>query len=285
VFETPFGDFTPTEDIVGLLYLVNGVLCLFVFEAVRRKRVVNVAIPLRRVTILGLTLSIPVLVLHHQISRIEERFELPSWAWLVVGSVVVFLLSRLHEFGVELADRFFNRRLDEAARALEDALLKARAPGEVERLLADEPLRRLSLTSAAVFRKSGGTFKREAHASGWEDSPVEALRSDDPLLAPLASGVPFSVPDHAGNDPLPTGLKRPIFAVPVSNPVHCYAVALYGAHSSGADLDMNERDMLGHLGQNAATAFAELENEDLRQRLEILESELRRKREAVGSRQ
>ena len=62
IFETRWGDFTPTEDIIGLLYLVNGVLCLFVFEALRRPRVVSVTIPLRRVTILGLSLSVPVLL-------------------------------------------------------------------------------------------------------------------------------------------------------------------------------------------------------------------------------
>ena len=54
IFDTRWGDFTPSEDIIGLLYLVNGVLCLFVFEALRRPRVVSVMIPLRRVTILGL---------------------------------------------------------------------------------------------------------------------------------------------------------------------------------------------------------------------------------------
>jgi len=58
IFVTPEGNFTPSEDIIGLLYLVNGVLCLFVVEALRRTRVVNVMIPLRRVTILGLTLSV-----------------------------------------------------------------------------------------------------------------------------------------------------------------------------------------------------------------------------------
>ena len=181
MFETPFGDFTPTEDIVGLLYLVNGVLCLFVFEAVRRKRVVNVAIPLRRVTILGLTLSIPALVLHHQVDRIEEQFELPSWAWLVVGSVVLFLLSRLHELGVELADHFFNRRLDRgAAHMLEDALFRARAPSDIERVLVDEPMGRLSLGSAAVFRKSGAIFQRDGHAPGWEDRRSRSLRATTP---------------------------------------------------------------------------------------------------------
>ena len=73
IFETRWGDFTPTEDIVGLLYLVNGVLCLFVFEAIRRQRVVSVTIPLRRVTIFGLCLSIPVLLMHHEVERIQEH--------------------------------------------------------------------------------------------------------------------------------------------------------------------------------------------------------------------
>ena len=49
-FRTTFTGFALSEDVIGLLYLVNGILCLFVFEALRRERVVSVAIPLRRVT-------------------------------------------------------------------------------------------------------------------------------------------------------------------------------------------------------------------------------------------
>ena len=98
-------------------------------------------------------------------------------------------------------------------------------------------------------------------------------------------GAAFTVSDGMiGQEPLPSGLKRPIFAVPVSNPVRCYAVALYGGHASGADLDLNERDMLARLGENAAAVFAELENEDLRGRIDRLERELGLRREAVGSR-
>ncbi|MET0482598.1 MAG: hypothetical protein ABWZ27_06730 [Aestuariivirgaceae bacterium] len=282
VFQTPFGDFTPTEDILGMLYLVNGVLCLFVFEAVRRKRVVNVAIPLRRVTILGLALSIPALVLHHQIDRIEELFELPSWAWLVVGTVALFVISRLHELGVEIADHFFNRQLEQATHALEDALFKARDASDVERLLAEEPFRRLSLTSAAVLRKSDGTFKAEGPAHGWDSSPTRTLSSDDPLLGPVAKGEPFGIAERSSSrDPLPSGSDRPIFAVPIANPVRCYALALYGPHASGADLDINERDMLARLGKNAAAVLAELENGELRRRVDRLESELAGRREAV----
>src|SRR6185312_14503728 len=125
-FHTRWGDFTPTEDIIGLLYLVNGILCLFVFEALRRPRVVSVTIPLRRVTILGLTLSVPVLLLHREVEHIQEFLDLPGWAWLVMGAAAVFLITRLHEGAVHLADRYFNRELDRAERDLAAAILKAK---------------------------------------------------------------------------------------------------------------------------------------------------------------
>ena len=86
-FDTRWGDFTPTEDMIGLLYLVNGILCLFVFEAMRRKRVVSVAIPLRRVTILGLILSFPRCCCIRRSSASRSSLALPGWAWLALGAV------------------------------------------------------------------------------------------------------------------------------------------------------------------------------------------------------
>ena len=111
IFEAALG-FTPSDDIIGLLYLVNGVLCLFVFEAVRRERVVSVWIPLRRVTILAFILTAPALFLHEQVQRVEEQFTLPDWAWLGLAVFVSFVISLLHDRAVDLADGFFNRGLD-----------------------------------------------------------------------------------------------------------------------------------------------------------------------------
>ncbi len=59
-----FGASTPTDDVIGMLYLINGILWLFALEAIRRQRVVSVIHPLRRVTILGLIFGIPALLLH-----------------------------------------------------------------------------------------------------------------------------------------------------------------------------------------------------------------------------
>lgn len=270
-FETRWGDFTPREDVIGLLYLVNGVLCLFVFEAIRRRRVVSVTIPLRRVTILGLFLSLPVLLLHEQVEQIQEY--IPGWAWLLIGAVTVFLITRLHEGAVHLADRYFNRTLDTIERELGNALLQANEVAEIDRLLAQEPFRRLNLTSAASFRLEGPRFVRGPSAEGWDGRHAEALSPDDAVLRPLAKGKPFAVPE-AEDAALPEGLARPVLGVPAASPLRCYAVSLYGPHASGTDLDHYERAMLARIAANAATMYAELEKSELRAEIARLEREL-----------
>ncbi len=278
-FDTRFGDFTPSEDIAGLLYLVNGIFCLFVFEALRRKRVVSVSIPLRRVTILGLILSFPVLLLHQEIEHLPKHLSqlaLPNWAWIVIGAVIVFLISRLHEGVVHVVDRYFNRALDAAERELGAALASARRAVDIDRLLTDEPARLLKLTSAAAFRRDGSLFRREGESEGWSAGMARTLELDLPVLAPLEEGEPFPITEtDAPELDLPTGLSRPVLVVPAVNPVRCLALSLYGPHAAGTDLDANERGMLARLGQRAAAMYAELENSELRARLEQLEGKKR----------
>lgn len=292
IFETQSGDFTPTEDIVGLLYLVNGVLCLFVFEAIRRQRVVSVMIPLRRVTILGLSLSIPVLLMHHEVERIQEHLGLPGWAWLVVGAVAVYGLSRLHEGAVHLADRYFNREVDAAGHRLGMAIRGATKASEIDRLLADETSDALKLASAASFRREGPIFARNGNGKGWDGTKTTAIPADAPVLAPVPEGKPFTLKHDDGDGlDLPSGLSRPVLAVPAVNPVRCFAVSLYGPHASGTDLDVHERAVLARLAADAAAMYAEIENSDLRGEIARLEHKLdagkpapkRATREAKGS--
>jgi hypothetical protein len=275
IFQTRWGDLNPSEDVIGLLYLVNGVLCLFVFQAISRRRVVNVMIPLRRVTILGLTLSVPVLLMHHEVERIQEHLRLPEWAWLAVGAAAVYALTRLHEGAVHLADRYFNRGVDAAWRRLGEAIRVAKQASEIDRLLADETSDALKLASAASFRKEGDVFARDGDGKGWESGKARTIKSDEPLLAPVREGRPFPVKDDSGSGPnLPSGLLRPVLAVPVVNPARCFAVSLYGPHAAGTDLDIHERRMLAGLAADAAAMYAELENSDLRGQIERLERRL-----------
>jgi hypothetical protein len=271
LFNTRWGDFTPAEDIIGLLYLVNGVLCLFVFEAIRRPRVVNVAIPLRRVTILGLILSAPALLLHHQVDSIQHYLALPGWAWLALGAFALFLISRLHESAVSVVDRFLNRTLDRIERTLSQAMREARRPGDIDRLLANEPCGALKLSSATTFRRQGPFLVRDEDGKGWEDCATRKLNLKQPILAPLATGQPFSIREQTDGIDLPPGLRRPVLAIPAADPVRCFALSFYGPHAAGTDLDANERAMLSRLGQLAAAIYAELEAVRLRHRIATLE--------------
>jgi hypothetical protein len=272
-----------SDDVFGMLYLVNGVLCLFVVEAVRRPTVVSVAIPLRRATLLGLLLSVPALFLHRQVDALDELIVLPGWAWVLVASGFAFLISRLHETATELADRLFDRKLRRAETRLGivgQMIQRADSVDEIERLLVDEPARALELASAALFRQQDGTFHRRA-STGWSSGSADVLDGTGLLLAGRSSGAPFPLDIAAVVDVhLPDDLARPLLAVPVSNPRRCFAVVLYSGHVIGTDLDGRERRMLAHLARNAEIAYAQVESETLRERIAELEGRLARS--AVG---
>jgi hypothetical protein len=278
LLETRWGDFTPNDVVIGLLFLLNGVFCLFVFEAVRRQRVVNVSIPLRRVTILGLSLSIPALLLHEAARGLQEDLGIPGWAWLGVGALVAYIISRIHEFSVEAAERFFNRHLDRIGEELAQLIASARTVGEVEQHLTHGPAKHLRLTSAAAFRRDGKGFARHTEGDGWEEGSERRLDADAPLLAAVVGRQRVADLRSNGGEELalPQGVKRPIVGVPATIRGRVLAVALYGPHHSGADLDSNERALLERLGDAAAEAYVEIENDELKKRLRDLEANARR---------
>ncbi len=269
-----FGVGAVTEDIAGLFYLVNGILCLFVVEAVRRPTVVSVWVPLRRATVLGLLLSLPAFFIHEELNTINEWTDLPEWAWVLVASVLVFLISRLHEWTTELADRLFDRDFRKAERRLEAAggqIQRAESLAEIERLLVEEPQKALRLASAAVFREEDGHFRRRASA-GWDSAHIVALREGAPPLPPGPFGAPFRIAPAGADAGLPGDLARPVFGVPIGNPRRRCAVVLYSGHEAGTDLDGAERELLAGLARGAEIAYGQVERELLRQQVERLES-------------
>ena len=275
-----WGQGLASEEIAGALYLVNGILCLFVVEAVRRKTVVNVWIPLRRATAFGLLLSVPVLFLHKQIEVIDEYIHMPYWAWVAVASGLVYLIARGHELATELANRLFDRSFIRAERhlvSIGETVLHAGSLAEVDRLLIDEPVRSLNLGSAALFREQDGVYRRRASV-GWGSGDIDALSPDDPIMAERFERKPYHVDTtdagRGSHIEVPRDVARPLLAVPVGNPRRCYAVILYSGHEAGTDLDGNERHLLGSLAHDAGIAYAQIECEGLRKRVAALEGQL-----------
>ncbi|MGC2056084.1 MAG: hypothetical protein WA665_21575, partial [Pseudolabrys sp.] len=166
--------YSPPEQLWGLLYLINGVLCLLVTEALRKSYVVKVSIPLRRVTILGLLLSLPILFLHQGIDHIREEISekvtLPAGAWIGIAAIILFLTSKLHDTAVHSLDWFFNRSVAKAGERLGDAVLKAKSYGEIEAQLIHGVLNALGLASAAVFRAQARIFQRTAADQSWDEA-------------------------------------------------------------------------------------------------------------------
>jgi hypothetical protein len=269
----------PPDTVSGFLYLINGVLTLFVTEAVRRSRVVSVAIPLRRVTILGLLLSVPSLFLHQEIEHlrevIDQAFALAEWMWIAIAAGLLFLISRIHEETVHYADRYFNRGIAKAGRQLGHAILHSGSLAEVESELVHGVRRTLDLASAALFQGDADTFRRGSEAEGWDDAAARTLDPNDPMLAGARPGRPFRIDGPtATRNGLPAGLARPVLGVPIGDRFRCWALALYGPHATGEDLNHDERAMLAELADAAASVVMKLDHGQLRDRIATLESEL-----------
>jgi hypothetical protein len=279
-----FGEFIGNgqarEEATGALFLVNGILCLFVVEAVRRKTVVNVWIPLRRATAFGLLLSVPVLFLHKQLEAIDYVIDLPYWAWVLVASGLLYLIARGHEFATDLMNQLFDRKFIAAERHLADVgetIQNSASLDEIERLLVNEPVQTLRLASAALFREQDGIFSR-CLSCGWDADHADTLTSNHPLLSARHERKPYALdsvdPAHRSPAELPDDLERPVLVVPVGNARRCYALVLYGGHEIGTDLDHNERHLLGDLAREAEIAYAQVESDTLRKRIAVLEKQL-----------
>jgi hypothetical protein len=275
----------PSETVLELVYLVQGVLGYFVWTAVRRQRVISVAIPLRHgtvTTLLTLALAVPVVFLHERVGEIREAFHLPDWVWpLVVAPAVLLVLQRVHEIAVELVDHAFNRTYHHTSRGLERAgraVLAADDMAAIDRSLTEEPVRRLRLTSAAVFRDIGGVFRRTDPAIGWADATLQQLQPDldAPVMECLASREPVRLAPQGWRSGLSFSEdEAPCLAVPVFGWTgQAKAIALFGPHATGSDITRDEREMLHALAVQAGRGYERIEVEMMRRELRDLRGRL-----------
>jgi hypothetical protein len=85
---------------------------------------------------------------------------------------------------------------------------------------------------------------------------------------------------------VPSGLQQPVYAIPIVVARQMHAIAVYGAHASGEDLDPDERAGLRDLAAGAALAYDHLATQALCDRIESLRSEnaaLRHSEELLAS--
>lgn len=275
---------TPSFALIGLLYLPNGVLAYLASQAVWQQRVVSVAIPLRHgtiITVLSLAVGVPIIQLHEELSHVQESLDLPGWVWpLVVAPVVLFLLNKLHEIVVELVDRFFNRKFHTVRHQLEvasETIVHAKSLAEIDSLLVESAVGTLRLSSGAVFRSEGDCWRRKLDTKGWSSELKKELRpeSDAAALRSLEVGAPVRIGQGWEAPDLPAGLEAPCLSVPVRSEIpEAKAVALFGPHETGNDIDEDEREVLDHLAERAAAGYERVVTQLLRQEVAELKAQL-----------
>jgi hypothetical protein len=187
----------------------------------------------------------------------------------------------LHEIGVELVDRVFNRKFHSAQRKLEEAgeaIVRAETLAEIDRVLVESTVESLSLSSGAIFRSDGNVFRRTPDTKGWNASMRTELRAetDAAALRSLEVGAPVRLSLGGWNWlDLPGGLEAPCLSVPVRSGIpEATAVVLFGPHETGNDIDPDESEMLDQFAVRAAAGYERVVTGLLRQEVARLKARL-----------
>jgi DNA-binding SARP family transcriptional activator len=247
---------------------------LSVGYAVLKHRVIDVRFALNRALAFSVlaTMLVGILALSYWVTAAVLQ---QSHALLLVQIAIALLtgvsLHRIHGW-IERAikgalfrsQRAAEERLSRVATALEDATSFESA----EMMLVGEPLDTLNLEYAIVYRRGhDGAYCKTAAAGSSAGAPLR-LADDEPLVLVLKSdGAPFA-PRR------PIGDITPAVAIPVADGGDLFAIATFGPHRSGFDIDPDEIRMLRNLCGAAARAYRGLaaRTAEVRRLAELLRS-------------
>ncbi|HEY1429638.1 MAG TPA: hypothetical protein VGF18_08695 [Candidatus Tumulicola sp.] len=272
-----------------------ALLAIAVAYGVIRHRVIDVNFFIGRTLVYGAITIFAVSVfslIEYLFGKLLERGGIATILEIVSAIALGLSLNVLHG----RVDRFidavlFRRRHLAEARVARTAhnVAYANSTGIVEEMLVNEPVDAFGLASAAIFTNDGAhdSFQRR-HAIGWDESDAAVLDADDHLVVRMRAEL---LPSHLGDlrwprSDVPSGSQQPIYAIPIVVARRLHAIAVYGAHASGEDVDPDERAALRDLAAGAALAYDHLTTQALRDRIETLRGEnaaLRHSEELLSS--
>ncbi len=191
-------------------------------------------------------------------------------AAVCLGLSLNYLHGRLDRF-IDVV-LFRRRHLAEARLERTAATLPHATSRElVADLLIAEPADALDLASAAVFVQSEDETRYvRTRAESWDDENAAELDADDHLVVRLKAELgPVRLEDvRWPRADVPGGKRQPIYAVPVAVGNRLEAIALYGGHTGGEDLDPDERKIVRALANAAALAYDHIRALELRKSLD-----------------
>lgn len=233
--------FVTADPIVWIATLLYACAPFAIAYAVVRERVFDISFVISRTlvyTILTATIFAIFALIEWLAGRMMEQSGVTIALVAVTAVIVAFSLEAAHARIESAVERVLFRRRHLAERHLASVaagLPFAENTGAVERALVREPLEAYSLTSAALYnRDDSGDFFRDG----------EQL---DPTVSLRLQGARCSV------------RLRDALAVPVFMRGRLEAITLYGAHSSGEDIDPDEAASLEAICTAAGMAYDQLD--------------------------
>jgi hypothetical protein len=251
-----------------------------VAHGVVRNRVMDVSFILSRTlvySILTLSAVTTFAIIEYVFGRLLEHQRIATVLVIAAAIGLGLSLNVLHQRIDRFVDLVLFRHRHAAARRLADAtrtLPFATTVALVDELLAAEPAAALDLASAAVFRRNETHYERVA-ASGWNEREAAVLDDDDRLAVRMRAELrALKTHDFPWlRSDLPSGSRQVLYAIPVIIGHSVEAIALYGGHTGGEDLDPDERKSLRALAEAAAIAYDRVHSQELQRRLEAVEAE------------
>ena len=275
-------DTLPLPFAVAFWWDALGALNLFipvaVAYAVLRYRIMDVNFILSRALVYGVLttgLVATFALIDWLVGTVLAEQRLAVAASVIVAVVVGLSLNGIHGRVERTVHSLLFRRRHAAARrlaSLASTLPHVTEDATIAAMVVDEPKEALDLTSAALFRADErGTFRR-VWSLGWTLDDAADLDGFDPLLVRLRDGAEPARVRRADAEcaHAPAGDAMPLVAVPIVVRRELTAVALYGAHTGGEDLDPDEIGSLARIGQAAGAAYYHVEADALRSTLERL---------------
>lgn len=266
----------------GYEHALNIFVPLTVAYAVLRHRVLDVNFVISRALVYGTLTTFLVAVfalIDWLLGKVLAQTQLALVTEIAAAVALGFWLNGLHRRVDYVIDRVLFRRRHLAERRLARVaagLPHAVSPDAVDDMLVAEPADALSLASAALFRRNGeGHFVREA-AVGWPQDSAGAFHPNDALVLHIqGERGALRVRDvRRTRTDLPAQAATPILAVPIMVRHQLVAIALYGAHSGGEDLDPDEERAIDRLAMGASAAYDHLESEMLKAQNDALRAQV-----------
>jgi hypothetical protein len=269
---------------------VQSVAIVLVVYGLVRSRVVDVSFVLSRAVVVSLLTGSVVLtfaLLDWLFNNRLEATRLGAVSEFVAAIALGIWLDRLHKKADFFVDRVFFRarylaehRLERAAHAV----VHSDSVDVIREFLVDEPFTILGLGSAAVFQPNERGDWDCMRSFGWDPGCTSGLSKHDALVMHVeAEQAPLRISEirwPVSN--VPGGVAHPVLAVPVLARRRVIAIALYGEHNNGADLDGDEIRAIAGVANAAGAAFDHVEAEQLRREMESMRRELAQ-RPSTGS--